>query len=340
MLYELSMTTDYVGHWEEWEAVREILQNAIDYGDPEVIFNDDGIKIISKNVTLSPRSLLLGYSDKRDDDSKIGQFGEGYKLACLVLCRLGYRVTIMNGNKVWMPSIEHSEKYNCEILVIDERDHPNPLYANLQFMIEGISKDDVDLNKWYLPSAKPNSILMHRPGQMFVSGLYICTVKDFQHGYNFSPDRVKLGRDRQMLSTFDVSYEAGRIWSATESTEKIYEMMDKGVPDVEYLGSHHHKTCKAVAEEYFSRHGDTIPCSTQQEIDECGGRPYRLVPTALKYLIRKFKSFALHFIGTPVQRLEKWADRWEGRIPDDAKVELRSILKQMGVKDVKDDMPF
>lgn len=337
MLYELTMTTDYVGHWTEWEAIRELLQNAIDFGKPEISQPHDGIIITSRGVTLSPRSLLLGYSDKRDNEDMIGQFGEGYKLACLVLCRIGYSVEIHNGPKIWMPSIEHSEKYDCEILVIDERDNPNQNCTDLVFYVNC----KIDLNKKYLPTAKPNSILMHRPGQMFVNGLYICTVEKFEHGYNFSPDRVKLGRDRQMLSSFDVSYEAGRIWSATESTEKIYQMMEDGVPDVEYLGSHRHATCKAVAEQYFSQHGDTIPCSTQEEIDECGGRPYRLVPTALKYLIRKFKSFAIFFIGTPVERLEKWADRWEGRIPDDAKVELRSILKQMGAKDAeKDDMPF
>lgn len=333
MLYELSMTTDYVGHWEEWQAVRELLQNAIDFGKPEISQPHDGIIIKSRGVTLSPRSLLLGYSDKRDDDSKIGQFGEGYKLACLVLCRLGYTVIIHNGPKIWMPSIEYSKKYDCKILVIDEKDNPNQDCEDLTFYVNCI----IDLNKKYLPTVKPNSVLMHRPGQMFVSGLYICTVENFEHGYNFSPERVQLGRDRQMLSTFDVSYEAGRIWSDTTSTEKIYEMMVKDVADVQYFATHRQSISKAVAQEFYTRHGDTVPCSTQEEIEECAGRSYRLVPNALKTLLRRFKSYIMHFIGSPTERLEKWIDRWGHRIPDDARIELESIMKQMGKKDEKEN---
>lgn len=340
MLYELTMTTDYVGHWGEWEAVREILQNAIDRGNPVVKQSvAHGIQIISRGVTLSPRSLLLGYSDKRGDDTKIGQFGEGYKLACLVLCRMGIEVTITNGPKIWTPLIDYSRKYGCDILCIDERINPDEHCNDLIFDID-VDPEAINLNKYYLPTAKPNSILMHRPGQMYVSGLYICTVKDFEHGYNFSPDRVRLGRDRQMLSSFDVSYEAGRIWSDTESTEKIFQMMENDVPDVEYLGSHRHKTCKAVAEHYFEKHGDTVPCSTQQEIEECGGKPYRLVPTALKYLIRKFRSYVQHFFGTPLERLEKWKERWSGRIPSDAVGELDEIIKAMGGKKNEQEVPF
>ena len=336
MLYELSMTVDYVGHWTEWEAIRELLQNAIDFGKPEVSQPHDGIIITSRGVILSPRSLLLGYSDKRDNEDMIGQFGEGYKLACLVLCRMGYNVEIHNGPKIWRPLIEYSEKYDCEILCIDERDDPNQDCKDLTFYVNCI----IDLNKKYLPTAEPNSILMHRPGQMFVSGLYICTVENFEYGYNFSPNRVQLGRDRQMLSSFDVSFESSRIWSDTESFDKIYKMMEDGVPDVEYFGSHRNSACKAVAEHYFEEHGDIIPCSTQEEIEECGGKPYHLVPTALKYLLRKFRSYVQHFFGTPLERLEKWKERWGGRIPSDAVEELDAIIKEMGGKKHEEEVPF
>lgn len=81
-VYELPLSRDYVRHWGIPEAVREILQNAIDSDSPlEYTLYTDRITVTSKHSRLEPKTLLLGRTSKADCDDKVGSFGEGYKIA-------------------------------------------------------------------------------------------------------------------------------------------------------------------------------------------------------------------------------------------------------------------
>ena len=93
-VYPLSLTRGYVVSWGLREAVREIIQNALDSdSDFGYAIDGDTLTVISRYASLSPQTLLLGSSNKGGDISSIGQFGEGYKLALLVLTRDGLPVT-------------------------------------------------------------------------------------------------------------------------------------------------------------------------------------------------------------------------------------------------------
>ena len=86
--YELSLSRNYVSSWGIEEAIRELLQNAKDSNGEDVIDIDKSsgtITITNKNTSIPSSTLLLGNTSKGDDLDKIGQFGEGYKLALLVL---------------------------------------------------------------------------------------------------------------------------------------------------------------------------------------------------------------------------------------------------------------
>ena len=322
--YELTMTTDYVQHWGEWEAVREVLQNAIDYGDPVINRALSGLQIISKGVTLDPKTLLLGSTTKRNDDDSIGQFGEGYKLACLVLCRLGIDILIQNGSKIWIPSIRYSEKYGCDLLVIDESDGIES--GDLIFNIGS----SIDLTDKYLPDVEPNEILEDRPGQIFVAGLFVCELPKFDYGYNFSPNTLKLGRDRTMVSNFDVTYETGKLWNLSGRADEVYDMLESEVKDVEYLDSNAYTVGPKIAEIYASKYGSTIPVTTQEDITAVEGQAYQVVPSRLRKIIKRFKTFVVKIFSTPLKRLESWEKRWKYNLPADAVTELDSIIKQMG----------
>ena len=78
-LIELPISINYVSHWGFWQGIRELLQNAIDTKDYKVIESprDNLIKIISHGGLLTLKSLMLGESTKRDDDSSIGKYGGG-----------------------------------------------------------------------------------------------------------------------------------------------------------------------------------------------------------------------------------------------------------------------
>src|SRR5699024_3102626 len=110
--YELSLTPDYVPDWGIVEAFRELFQNAVDQSSSEgneMFWNYNSLDKVftlgNKSSVLTTTSLLLGSSTKTEDESLIGKYGEGYKIALLVLTRLNKNVTIYNygAREVWRP---------------------------------------------------------------------------------------------------------------------------------------------------------------------------------------------------------------------------------------------
>ncbi len=92
--YELSLSKQYVSHWGMADGVRELLQNALDSESPfEWEFKDGSLFLHSRYSKLEPRTLLLGQTSKAEDTTAIGSFGEGYKIAMLVLTRAHFRYT-------------------------------------------------------------------------------------------------------------------------------------------------------------------------------------------------------------------------------------------------------
>ena len=101
---ELTIAPNYVPSWGIVEAIRELFQNALDqqeqYPDNEMDWSYDEdeqkITISNKTSTLTAQTLLLGATSKAGDVSTIGQFGEGYKIATLVLLRNNKKITFYN----------------------------------------------------------------------------------------------------------------------------------------------------------------------------------------------------------------------------------------------------
>lgn len=78
--YELPLSRDNVRHWGLKEAVRELIQNALDSESPfEYAFAQGQLFITSRFARLEARTLVLGSTSKSDRDDAIGSFGEGYK---------------------------------------------------------------------------------------------------------------------------------------------------------------------------------------------------------------------------------------------------------------------
>ena len=153
--FVLSLSPDYVSHWGFWEAVRELLQNAIDQKqvnpESEIVFtHDEDLKVLtigSTNSVLTRQSLLLGVTTKTNNRNAIGQFGEGYKLAMLVLARLFLDVEIHNGDEIWRPAFEFNDQYGANVLTVSIEPAPYDLQG-VAFRIGGVprSLDDDPAN--------------------------------------------------------------------------------------------------------------------------------------------------------------------------------------------------
>lgn len=127
--FELGMSIDYCSTWGVVEAIREIFQNALDAQtanpDNEMYFKYDQDKetlfIGNKKGILGTNTLLLGTTSKAGNNNFIGKFGEGYKVATVVLLRLGKKVTVYNGNanEIWTAHTINSRRYNAKVAVFD-----------------------------------------------------------------------------------------------------------------------------------------------------------------------------------------------------------------------------
>lgn len=129
-IYELSLTPTYVSDCDFNMAIRELIQNGIDQQaiNPKATFSmefipyTDGIsgtiRFTNKQSRLKVNTLLLGCTSKEDDTLTVGQFGEGYKIASLVLNRLGKAFTIYNNmeNEIWIARFKNSKKWHGKIL--------------------------------------------------------------------------------------------------------------------------------------------------------------------------------------------------------------------------------
>lgn len=114
----LTISRDYVVKWGVWESARELIQNALDTKKYKITYTENEITITTHAGALDRRNLLLGVSSKRDDDSSIGTYGEGFKLAMLVMLREGKSISIKNGKDLWTPHFSNHPDLNHECLAL------------------------------------------------------------------------------------------------------------------------------------------------------------------------------------------------------------------------------
>lgn len=248
--YELTISPNYVNNWGVREAIRELLQNAVDgetCGYPKSInydSNNNTLSIYNDGVTLAPESLILGGHSKEDRDDLIGGYHEGMKLALVVLLRKGFVVNIENGNKTWTPRFKISEKFNTQVLCIEEKDNDNS-NDGLGFYIKGITQDVYNDLYNYFPcidddfgeivDCETGSILLDErfKGKMFVEGLYIQTDDNFEYGYNFNSDVVELDRDRKAINYYELRALTAKSFATAESCHpKLFKAISSSVVDV------------------------------------------------------------------------------------------------------------
>ncbi len=337
MKHLLSLSPEYVLNWGFWEACRELLQNSIDQCRVKPIckqvFQHDAssntLTIGTTNCKLEPRTLLLGMSSKRSDDNLIGQFGEGYKLALLVLTRLQYEVVIYNGDTIWLPSFEYSELYDEHLLVIEVVVNPSPS-DGVSFQIRDVGSDEFDsLTEKYLIGEPTNKIYDEdfMKGRVFVSGLFVCDVEGLEYGYNFAPGRIRLDRDRGMASSFEVTYEASRLWERSGRNEQLYDNLRADMLDTRHVTFAQPSTNRYIVGRYLNEHPNAIPVASQDEIDRHRGCKVQLVSQPLRDLLRRMHAFVFNREGSPTERIERFVHQFSRQLDGEARRELDAILE-------------
>lgn len=321
--YELSLTRSYVSHWGMAEAVRELIQNAIDSPSPFVYsFTQEcdayTLRLNSEFTALTAQTLLLGASSKADDKDAIGSFGEGYKIALLVLTRLGYDVRMLNGDKVWRPIFKHNRKFNEELLVVEESRATDRSNKGLTFVVRGLTEDDKDaivasclLMQDHVGAVQPTTrgdILLERPGKLYVGGLFICDT-DLHYGYNVKPEFLRLERDRQTVSGWDMKDVTLQMWYETKQFDRIAEMIDKDVPDLQHARHDAPEMVKQACYELFRKNNPgAVVAESQEQLRQLvaqGMERVVVVPVGMYHAV----SNSRHYRSEPRVKLVSPAER-------------------------------
>lgn len=373
--YELTLTPDYVSDWTFNDAIRELIQNGT---DQEVLDKENEFSIKydwerrvlqlknSKSV-LKINTLLLGRSNKAGNDDTVGQFGEGYKIAALVLNRIGKTFTVLNNekNEVWESRFKNSEKWLEKILAfyISKRETED---TGLCIEVGNVSSDEYyGLSDVWMKFDEDGYMGMNVvdtsygeiltdenfAGKVYVNGLFIDCNADLKYGYNFKPKYIKLERDRKACDSFNAREITCRMIAEGMVNggipiEEVNRMINENVDDVynfEYntYVNDVQKVQKVLLEAFDKQNAQpySIPVSSQQEIKKVksyGGNPV-VVPTKVAKLLKAETDKRIKELTelpsantlTLKDRFNRWYDIYAEKLESEAKTELKNLIDEM-----------
>lgn len=376
--FELSLSKDYVPDWTVVDAVRELFQNALDQQtvleDNEMFFDYDEayhtLTIGNKMSVLETSSLLLGSTTKRNNHRTIGQFGEGYKVATLVLVRENKNITFYNygAREVWRPRFVKSRKYGADILTffIDKKFAWTKVPDNnLTIVIEGITPEEYEeIKKSNLHINKPvetiqtnlGRILLddNLKGKVFVEGLYVCDFNGYNYGYDFKSENIKLDRDRKLVSDFDLKWLASKMWITLKDSkyfDMFNELVEKGAEDVIYasevyaLDNNIEEMATWVFNAFKDKYGtNAVPVTSSYEIEGLsqGYKPIIVAEPYKKVLMKSplYEEPKRKYVPTLLDKLEHWLHSWEDTLNVEASMQLKQIIKEEKEYGKSKDVPF
>lgn len=371
--YELTLTPNYVSDWTFKDAIRELIQNGTDQEvlDKENHFNIEYdkerqvLQLKNNKSVLKINTLLLGRSSKAGNDDTVGQFGEGYKIAALVLNRMGKTFTVLNNGKkeIWESRFKNSEKWLEKILAfyISRRETEDTglciEVGNVSWS-EYVGLYDVwlgmrDKEYYQKVTTQYGEILTDEEfgGQVFVNGLFVDCNSDLQYGYNFKPKYIKLERDRKTCDSWNVEDITSKMIAEGMVNggipiEIVRKMVESNKDDVYHLEFNTYlgdvKKVQEMLIESFDEQNPqpfSIPVSSQEEIKKIkayGGNPV-VVPSKVANLLKNEteKRFE-ELIKIPCSsemtlkgRFLRWCDAYSQNLPEAAKKELKLLIEEL-----------
>lgn len=360
---ELTIASDYVPSWGIADAIRELFQNALDQemqcNDNKASWEYDAaaqtISISNKKSVLTTNSLLLGSTTKSGDPATIGQFGEGYKIATLVLLRNNKPVVFYNYGcrEVWRPRFVKSRRFGADVLTffIDTK-YPWSSVPNedLTIKIHNISEDEwnniiVPTNlhlrtDYTVINDTEFGQILDIPGKVFVNGLFVCDYAEYKYSYNFKPDVLRLDRDRKLASDFDLKWLASKMWRVAKGPDMLLhvtKLLEEGAADVQYIADTFIGSLQNIALEaylqFIATYGsNAVPVSTQYEASK--------VPDTHKPIVvnetykRVITSSSLYSAPEPrpeppsiSERLMDWLRKYKDELSVEAASELEELIE-------------
>lgn len=227
------ISPNYVKNWDVIKGIREIIQNYLDtkneFRCKGYIHHKDGLAMVKDfGPGLEPKHLALGVSEKGSD--AIGKYGEGLKLALLVLARERRNVEIWSNGTIIRPDIEHSDLYGTEVMVFNIQPM-QPCHAKthqgttIRFQC---SKDELEAAKSYFKcflSEKSGFKWIEKDrislpgGYIYINGARVGKISDALFSYHlYEKETGDIGnRDREVIDQEKVEPYIRKILAETSS---------------------------------------------------------------------------------------------------------------------------
>lgn len=247
--------------WNEWEVVREVVQNALDAtGTVSIEKTTDGLLITDKGKGFNALNLLMGTTSKSKCER--GRFGEGLKIAMLAALNLNYQVDIVTDSMHIIPqwkTLEIEEPATGEIvkaeIMVFKYSKISPVGGtrvlikgytgntyldrfNLEYNKKIVFKRDTDTcdDKQY-----PSYMIDEPMKRIYVRNIYVqdIEVKINQQTqkavnkalYSYDLFNVTLSTDRNIPNTFDIHDQIGKLWSRVSDSNMIKAFFDAVVSE-------------------------------------------------------------------------------------------------------------
>jgi len=234
---------DYLKNWGIKEALREIYQNFMDFGEyTEEVEGDDESEAVM--VTLSNdfkpdglSFLRIGLSNKGGNQNAVGKHGEGLKMAFLVFHREKDCQMFLTTDKYKVTSAVHDDEEigPCFCLEYEDNYLTNERFEVTficnreiynEFKSKIITDDDIEFT-----DSSHGSVVKKPAGQIYSGKLFVCELKGFSKAYDILPSQMPLDRDRCVPKSFDVNYHSSKI---NEAYQK-WDTDDTTYSDTEYI---------------------------------------------------------------------------------------------------------
>lgn len=301
MKYCMNLHTEYVPSWDEWAIVRELVCNALD-ADPDykLKFHDDqkGLDITTHTVPSLDELLVIGKSTSRNNDDKIGQFGEGFKLAALVTTRMQGKLEVRLPNGKLKFSLDNDVLYAN----FDKRFNGNP---NTCITTLRLPNEIPELHTRFCdPTVTYITKQAMTPLRIFVKGVYIATLKELSI-WDWNLNSLELNRDRSLVNLYYAQYEIARaLTSAPNAKVPCTDMTTKDIKNLfehptciettsfktlyQSYKAEDYKNADLITSTFYKHYGQRAVImssySAANQMAIASGHPLAMIPQEFKYL--------------------------------------------------------